>query len=549
MSNGLRTCPNCGKPMKTDAEFCMFCGTKWTEFKKESSISSDAILCVSCGRRIPAGSAYCAFCGADQSKREHGKTDSDKSTKKQYNKSIVIAASIGVIAALGIFIYGITYKSKSTYVADSQENREMNTVHFPAEADTETQVSDIQQETPFTYTNSQGYSFEVETGYSYVCCTKSMQSAVPHGATILIPPIFDYTSDEFVMGSEETNTNGFYNLSFKNERLVDFGFVADYVSDLEQYGFTLEGTMNVSDNHKVYYLNYYGDSGNITHGADERHNETYDMSIMAYKGYGTTYVIFKYPKEVWFDLEGTEDDNITAKVLTDYSLNEKNKFTIRGWGQSGSDYIVLSFDSGSYGTGSIITTSDFKAQAGAGESALCNVSIWGSTISGDGWPVDVDSFDSIDVNVLRCDDLCVAISYKISVPSGSAQYLLEGICVADAGKASSVIGGANSEPEQIYSGEEKCITCNGTGQEKCAVCRGSGLTDCPKCTNGRIQCSLCHGTGRTGNSYGVGGTSTCTSCHGTGYKDCTCLQGWLQCTSCHGNGYKDCIMCNGTGKR
>lgn len=519
MSDNFKTCSNCGKQIKADAKFCMFCDTKCAEPEKQYAI----------------------------------------------NKKTKIAAPIGAamvcIVILGIIFSGKNNKPTSTYVAGSQENKEISTVKSSEEtvADIYTEIensdekirdiSDSKIAPAFTYFNSQGESLDVEPGYSYVCCTKAMQSTIPHNATILIPPVFDYTGDEFVMGTE-TGKNDIYTLSFKNEKLVDFGFVEDYVKDLEKYGFTYENTFRVSDDHKVYYLNYSG-SGNITHGAAETFSGTYDMQIMSYKQYGTTSVIFTYPKEVWFDLGETEGSYTAVKVSTDCSLNEKIEFKIRGWSQDSSDYIVLSFDPGTYGTGKVITASDFKAQSGAGKSALCNAAIWGSTISGDssGWPVYVDSFDSIDVNVLQCDDSCVAISYSINVPSGSAQYFLEGICVADTGRASSAIEGANGEPEQIYSGTDKCFTCNGVGKQKCTSCGGSGLTDCHRCKDGRIQCNQCNGTGRTGNSYGVGGTSTCTACRGIGYKDCTCNNGWVQCTSCRGEGYKDCIMCNGTGKK
>lgn len=546
MNDNLKTCSNCGKQIKADAEFCVFCGTKWTEPEKQSTILSGAVLCVSCGNSIPAGSAFCSICGANQSKR-----DSGMSAKKQHNKKTIIAASIAAamvcIVIFGIIISGINNNPKSTHVADSQENKEMSTVKPSKETGTDTyagiegtdekinDVSDSGTTAAFTYTNSQGESLEAEPGYSYVCCTKSMQSTIPHDANVLIPPVFDYTGDEFVMGTE-TGTNGFYTLSFKNEKLVDFGFVEDYVKDLEKYGFTLESTFNISDDHKVYYLNYSG-SGNITHGAAEHYDGTYDMSIMSYKQYGTTSVIFTYPKEVWFDLEKAEGSYTAVKVSTDCSLSEKIEFKIRGWSQNSSDYIFLSFDSDTYGTGKVITASDFKTQAGAGKSALCNVAIWGSTISGDssGWPVYVDSLDSIDVNVLQCDDSCIAISYSISVPSGSARYLLEGICVADVGEASAAGEGANGEPEQIYSGTEKCLTCNGTGQQKCGQCFGKGTQDCPKCSYGRIQCSLCHGTGRTSGSYGTT-SNTCTRCHGTGYTNCTnCNGGYVFCSGCHGS--------------
>lgn len=507
MSNNFKTCSICGKKIRTDAKYCMFCGTECADSERQSATNNKTIIMASIG------------------------------------------AAIVFIVILGIIVSGKNGKLNSTHVSGLQENKETSAVK-PSEDTVEDIYVEIEKPDEkimpvFTYTNSQGESLKVESGYSYVSCTTSMQNTIPHNATILIPPIFNYTSDEFVMGAE-TGQNDIYTLSFKNEKLVNFEFIENYIKDLEKYGFTHERTYCVSDDQKVYYLNYSG--GNITHGAAE-FIETYDMEITSYKLYGTTGITFKYPKEVWFDLGEIEGSYTAVKVLTDCSLNEIIEFTIRGWSQDNSDYIVLSFDPDTYGTGTVIKASDFRAQSGAGKSALCNAAIWGRTISGSGWPVYADSFDYIDVNVLQCDDSCIAISYSIKVPSGSAQYLLEGICVADVGRTSSVIEGTNGEPEQIYSGAEKCITCNGVGKQKCTSCGGSGLTACHKCTRGRIQCSQCNGTGRVGNSYGVGGTSTCAACRGIGYKDCTCNNGWVQCASCRGEGYKNCIMCNGTGKR
>ncbi len=54
----MKKCPNCGKMVPSDAQFCPYCGYKFEDKKTKK--------CVKCGREIPADAKFCPYCGAPQ---------------------------------------------------------------------------------------------------------------------------------------------------------------------------------------------------------------------------------------------------------------------------------------------------------------------------------------------------------------------------------------------------------------------------------------------------------------------------------------------------
>ncbi|NPA74692.1 MAG: SPFH domain-containing protein [Euryarchaeota archaeon] len=54
----MKKCPECGKMVPGDAQFCPYCGHKFVEKKMKK--------CVSCGRDIPEDAMFCPYCGAKQ---------------------------------------------------------------------------------------------------------------------------------------------------------------------------------------------------------------------------------------------------------------------------------------------------------------------------------------------------------------------------------------------------------------------------------------------------------------------------------------------------
>ncbi len=54
---GMKKCPNCGKMVPNDAQFCPYCGHKFVSGMKK---------CVKCGKDIPEDAQFCPYCGAPQ---------------------------------------------------------------------------------------------------------------------------------------------------------------------------------------------------------------------------------------------------------------------------------------------------------------------------------------------------------------------------------------------------------------------------------------------------------------------------------------------------
>lgn len=401
----------------------------------------------------------------------------------------------------------------------------------------------------YSVTTSQGEKLEVQPGYSYVAMTHVLVNTSGRSASILIPTVFDYAQDTYTMG-DESCYNGVYSLIFKTDGNSGLDFVANYVAALSNYGFSLEKTFTASDNQVVYYLNY---SGSITHGSASFLGTPYDISVTAYKDFLTSNVIFAYPEEVGFDLSGSDSDPeySSAKVSTTYFFNGKDNFKISGWGASG-DYITLYFDPGTYGTGDILRTEDFQSQSGAGQSALCHVSIGGDILGNGVWPIYINDLDTIEVKILESSDSCLAISYYIEVTKGSNRYTLEGVCAAEpeggsyAGEYETPNTNNNSAGTGI-GGSGKCSFCNGTGTESCKTCGGGGVVTCHKCGgNGLEICQACKGAGTVRNSY-TGELSACSGCQG-GYIKCkSCNGGRKKCDTCHGTGKTTCSYCHGIG--
>lgn len=440
-------------------------------------------------------------------------------------------------------------ESSNTSSSGSQSNGNSSTNSTSAESSSS---KTNQKVSTFSMTTSQGEKLEVQPGYSYVAMTHILENSSGRSASVLIPTIFNYAKDTYTMGSE-SEKNGYYSLTFKTDGKDGIDFVANYVSDLSRYGFTLEKTINISSNQVLYLLNY---NGNITHGAASWVDTTYDMSVSAYKDYLSTIVVFDYPKEVGFDLgsSGSTPEYSSAKVSTSYSFDGKNRFKISGWGSSGNDYITLYFDPGSYGTGDTLKTKDFQSQSGAGQNALCHVSISGDTLGNDLWSIYVDDLDTVEVKILESSDSCLAVSYYIEVTKGSHRYTLEGVCAAEL--AGGAYAGEYETPDENNNSvgpgigiDGTCVICHGGGFNVCSSCRGAGTKKCHNCGgDGLRQCSLCNGTGLYYNFY-TGNYSSCTGCQGRGAKTCTsCTAGSVKCTMCGGLGKTTCSACGGTGK-
>lgn len=422
-----------------------------------------------------------------------------------------------------------------------QEGSDDNSGTEPQEAQNESSV--------YGMYNSQGDYLEAKPGYSKISYIKNITDTSSHESSISLPAIFNYTDDSFTMG-EESETDGFYSLSFGCDGVVDIDFLEQYVNDLEQYGFTLAKKRDISNKHVIYYLNY---NGSITHGADSLLEQSYDMSVTGYQDYLATYVVFRYPTEVSINPGDVEPVYNVIDISTPYEESDgKHKFSLNGWGEDSMDYLVIQFDSGYYHAGDVLSKEDFVSQLNAGDSQLCFLYISGKSFSRDN---GFEAFQSKDVSdatvtILEESDSVLAISYDITLSSNSYIYQLEGVCTVDFGGGQAAYAADDTAGEVVESqkgiGHQDCSFCSGKGRVVCTSCNGALTAKCTKCS-GRslIQCSLCNGTGQ---HWSNGGFATCTNCFGHGSITCTaCSNGRVTCTKCHGSGMVNCSYCYGKG--
>lgn len=76
-------CQNCGKSIKSDANFCPFCGQKIVK----------ALYCYKCGKRIDGATNACPFCGTD--------IYSEKSVQKVLGESVGKIAKVAKNSQIG----------------------------------------------------------------------------------------------------------------------------------------------------------------------------------------------------------------------------------------------------------------------------------------------------------------------------------------------------------------------------------------------------------------------------------------------------------------
>lgn len=537
------------------------------------------MFCRKCGTEMPSGTRFCKECGTptnvaavENDSEQTIYTPTSRKDRffawfnKQSKRAVVIesvAAALLVVLVFGLFTgrsskpaEAPVYKVEETTsevsatgsTTNSKTNSEKETVPTSSVAEEPAVVS---VPSTFAITNIQGERLEVEQGYTYVSNVKTLSNNSGRTASVLIPPIFDYTGVEYSMGTESVN-NGVYGMSFSAER-SDMDFITNYIADLTKYGFTLEKTWTVDTvgtDQIIYFLNC---SGNVTHGLVTFLSTSYDMEITAYRDALGTSFFFKYPPEVGFDLSGGGEEYTSVKVATNYSFdNGSDRFEIRGWGKDNSDYIILLLQQDAYQTGDVIRKSDLKAQSGAGDSALYRLTILGDCVC-DG-SAGIDDLDEAEIKILENSASCLAFSYYIEVTKGSEHYTLEGVSAAELagggyGGGYEATEGNNDSFENGIAPDGICVICHGGKFLMCTSCSGAGKTKCHQCGgDGLAQCSQCHGTGLVTASHG-GTTKTCSACNGHGTKKCNyCTNGLVQCTNCSGKGQKTCYGCNGTGK-
>lgn len=93
----MKECKFCGKQIEDDAKKCIYCG-QWLD---------DLIKCPTCGEMINASAKICRFCKEPvPHKINWSKIKNLFSFKK---KTAIIGIGIGVVAAIGLIIFNLTY--------------------------------------------------------------------------------------------------------------------------------------------------------------------------------------------------------------------------------------------------------------------------------------------------------------------------------------------------------------------------------------------------------------------------------------------------------
>ena len=126
-TNPTDVCQNCGTPLGDGQEFCPKCGTPKNEPKKN--------VCGKCGAELQEGQEFCPKCGQKVGLAVEADVNSainqfnsgvEKKNKKNKSLPIIIAVSVIVIAALGVFISNALgakkgEEARNEYIANVEE--------------------------------------------------------------------------------------------------------------------------------------------------------------------------------------------------------------------------------------------------------------------------------------------------------------------------------------------------------------------------------------------------------------------------------------------
>ena len=492
------------------------------------------MYCSKCGKKIPEGEKYCPSCENPVEK---------KALFNWNNKYVKIAAAVvaGVILINFISCLG-NGKDESVDSMISEESTSVVETVEEVAVEKETEPVQTQEVKEYSVIAANGETLSAVPGFAKVMCTCDYTGTEREDASIYIPSIESFTNGEYKT-NEETFADDHYERDFTCDQVSDGAFVEDYIADLvSNCGFTLEKTLDMSNNQKVYLLNYEGE---IAHGADDWLGTDYDLSIMFYNGADSSGVCFRYPAEVTFAYDGDSQTYYTC-VDTEAEYKKENGtsiFTIANWGTAYDDYIYLDFDDEAYQAGDIITLDDLAQQENVGEDPLCKVSVWGPLVSGEPGVgiVNADKFTNGSIEILEKSDSVTAIHYYFEVPNHASTYTLEGVVAA---KTSDGATGDFEDGSENDLGNDLGNDSSGSNgpafsvddKQSCTFCGGSGMTTCHTCGgDGYEQCPNCYGSGKYYDSV-MGMYKTCGRCNGKCSIPCSnsqCVNGQVTCDYCN----------------
>ena len=90
-------CNNCGKKNKSNAEFCVYCGSKIDTAYKERAINNPkSVKCTNCGKKNKMPVSFCLYCGSPIS------VDEDKTENQNKHRLLPVIAIISIVLSLAI---------------------------------------------------------------------------------------------------------------------------------------------------------------------------------------------------------------------------------------------------------------------------------------------------------------------------------------------------------------------------------------------------------------------------------------------------------------
>lgn len=514
------------------------------------------MYCWHCGTQVPDGAAFCPKCGKPLQQAKNGDTggtappqntawgasppqppppgwNGDGRPPKKKLPLLPLAAG-ALTLAVGVILFAVLRggpdrggsadnprstpsPSPSTTAPASPSPSEAGSEPSPSETGSE--PSPTPSSGTYSFTDSRGEVLTATPGYGQVSVTVTKDGSVGRDAKVYLPTIFEYTDDDYTMGNESFIEYGgaYYSTSFRADGQKDFSFIEDYLSDLEDLGFTLERNPYAG----TWYFNY---SGDISHGAveDVWSDSAYDLEVSVFHDKSLTsnctLVSFDYSPDIAFRTAGGEAEYTSAKAAVRYSSGEKDNIVLTGWGEEDAE-LHISFATNAYEKGDAIGVEDLRFEN--------DHFVYISDYLGHDY-LRIDEMTAAEVEVLEKGDSCIALSFRFEISKGVVRYVLEGVCATRTGPGGDDASGAGSS-----------LTPGGGTGLTCLTCMGKGLTNCHKCGgDGLVQCSSCHGVGYYYSSADQR-NKNCSRCNGAGTLLCTasgCMGGKVKCGSCGGSG-------------
>jgi hypothetical protein len=253
-TENLNFCPDCGKPIEVQAEFCANCGSAIGGQCPQCGAlnKADAKFCEKCAQPLNwvcpvcnnknlAGAVFCASCGSDSIIR-----------KPFYKKPLYIGIAATVLIMFSVL--GFNFFSEPDYVPSSSHSSSSSAVSSSSNSGSSTDSGSNSRPKQKTvrYKTSATLRFEVYDNVS--CLTKSNLSVTALGSNSVFDVDSYYHTAMISEGSSGSGVRGNYRFSWS--LVNDCG-----MSTPSQYDYkTYSGTFSIDGLHSDYRIKIYGGS-------------------------------------------------------------------------------------------------------------------------------------------------------------------------------------------------------------------------------------------------------------------------------------------------